>query len=124
MSEGGRVLRAVRGAITVDADEPALVREGTVALLHEMLHRNALAADDLVSILFTTTEDLSSEFPAVGAREIGLAAVPLLCAREIPVPGSMPRCIRALIHCYAPEGRPIRHAYLREARQLRMDLPE
>jgi chorismate mutase len=124
MSDGAPILRAVRGAITVPEDTPEAIREGTTELLREMLHRNALAPGDLVSILFTTTEDLVSEFPAVAARHIGLGAVPLICAREIPVPGSMARCVRALAHCYAPEGRPIRHAYLRDARQLRMDLPE
>jgi len=65
-----------------------------------------------------------SDFPAVAARELGLANVPLLCAQEIPVAGSMPKCIRGLVHCYMPEDRPVRHAYLREARQLRLDLPE
>ena len=120
----GRVLRAVRGAITVSEDTGEAIRAGTAELLREVLERNALAAEDLVSILFTATADLSAEFPAVAARELGLSQVPLLCAREIDVPGSMPRCIRLLAHCYAPADRSIRHVYLGEARKLREDLAE
>jgi chorismate mutase len=118
------VLRAVRGAITVPADTADAIRSGTAELLRTVLERNGLGADDLVSILFTATHDLSADFPAVAAREMGLSHVPLLCAREMNVPGAMPRCIRLLAHCYAPADRPIRHVYLREARQLRLDLPE
>ena len=121
---GPRVLRAVRGAITVTEDTSADIRQGTTELLEAILERNALTHDDLVSIIFTTTHDLVSDFPAVAARELGLAGVPLLCTQEIPVVGSMPKCVRVLVHCYAPADREIRHAYLREARQLRMDLPE
>jgi chorismate mutase len=118
------VLRAVRGAITVDEDTGEAIHDRTAELLGEVLERNALGADDLVSLIFTATEDLTAEFPAVAAREIGLAAVPLLCAREIPVVGALGMCIRVLVHCYAPPDRAIRHVYLHEARQLRMDLPE
>ncbi len=118
------ILRAVRGAITVPADTSDEIREGTSALLRALLERNDLDHDDLVSIIFTVTHDLVSDFPAVAAREIGLANVPLLCSQEIPVVGSMPRCIRVMIHCYAPSERQIRHVYLRDARQLRLDLPE
>ncbi len=118
------ILRAVRGAITVPADTSEEIRTGTAELLQAILERNGLHHDDLVSIIFTVTHDLISDFPAVAAREIGLANVPLLCSQEIPVVGSMPRCIRVMIHCYAPPDRPIRHAYLRDARQLRLDLPE
>ena len=121
---GERTLRAVRGAITVAEDTSDEIREATRELLESLLERNALGHDDLVSIIFTTTHDLVSDFPAAAARDLGLANVPLLCAQEIPVVGSMPQCIRALVHCYAPADRPIRHAYLREARQLRLDLPE
>lgn len=124
MSGGDRVLRAVRGAITVDEDTAEAIHDATVELLHAVLERNALVHDDLVSIMFTATHDLSAEFPAVAARAMGLSNVPLLCAMEIPVAGAMPRCIRAMLHCYAPAGRRIRHVYLREARQLRTDLPE
>ena len=117
-------LRAVRGAITVAADTSDEIREGTIELLQTILERNDLVHDDLVSIIFTVTHDLVSDFPAVAAREIGLANVPLLCSQEIPVAGSMPRCVRVLVHCYAPPERQIRHVYLRDARQLRLDLPE
>jgi chorismate mutase len=119
-----RVLRAVRGATSIAEDTSAAIRAGTAELLREVLARNDLIPDDLVSIIFTATEDLAADFPAVAARELGLSAVPLICAREIPVVGSMPRCIRVMVHCYAPAARSIRHVYLREARQLRLDLPE
>jgi chorismate mutase len=118
------VVRAVRGAITVDADQPEEVRAATAELLGEVLARNALEPGDLISIIFTATPDLVSEFPAVAARQIGLSQVPLMCAQEIEVEGAMPRCIRVLIHCNAPVHRAIRHVYLRGARQLRLDLPE
>lgn len=118
------VLRAVRGAITVEVDSADAVHEGTTELLREVLERNQLTAEDLVSIIFTATPDLTSEFPAVAARGMGLSTVPLLCAREIPVVGAMPRCVRVMMHCYCPPSREIRHVYLREARQLRTDLPE
>jgi chorismate mutase len=119
-----RRLRAVRGAISVPKDTSEEIRQCTAELLETILERNSLGAEDLVSIIFTTTHDLVSDFPAVAAREIGLSNVPLLCTQEIPVVGSMPRCVRVLVHCYAPAERPIHHVYLREARQLRMDLPE
>lgn len=119
-----RRLRAVRGATSVTEDTSAAIREGTAELLSEVLARNALAHDDLVSIIFTATADLAADFPAVAARDLGLSAVPLICAREIPVVGSMPRCIRVMVHCYAPPELSIRHVYLRDARQLRTDLPE
>lgn len=118
------VVRAVRGAITVPEDTSAAIREGTTELLETLFARNGLAPDDLVSIIFTMTQDLVSDFPAVAARELGLSSVPLLCTQEIPVVGSMPRCIRVLVHCTVPPDRSIRHVYLREARQLRLDLPE
>lgn len=118
------MLRAVRGAITVAEDTSGEIRAATTELLEAILDRNELGHDDLVSIIFTMTHDLTSDFPAAAAREIGLSNVPLLCTQEIPVVGSMPLCIRVLVHCYAPPDRPIRHAYLRDARQLRLDLPE
>lgn len=120
----GQRLRAVRGAITVDQDTSEAIRAGTAELLVSVLERNGLGAEDLVSIVFTVTPDLRADFPAVAARDLGLSQVPLLCAQEIPVAGAMARCIRVLLHCYAPAEREVRHVYLREARQLRMDLPE
>jgi chorismate mutase len=88
----------------------------------ELLGRNALGPEDLVSCIFTLTEDLDAEFPAAAARRMGLSKVPLLCAREIPVPGALPRVIRVLLHAYAPAGTEPRHVYLGEARGLRLDL--
>jgi len=115
-------LRALRGAITVDANESGAILSATEELLHEVMERNALAADGMVSCIFTCTRDLDAEFPAVAARNLGLSSVPLLCAHEIDVPGSLPRVIRLLLHCYLdPEAEP-RHVYLRDAESLRRDL--
>ena len=118
------VVRAIRGAVTLDVDTAEEVRSATAELLGEVLSRNSLEPDDLISIIFTATPDLVSEFPAVAAREIGLSHVPLMCAQEIEVEGAMPRCIRVLVHCNVPVHRAIRHVYLRGARQLRLDLTE
>jgi len=118
------VLRAIRGAITVPEDTSEAISDATQELLRAVLGRNAIATDDIVSILFTATRDLVADFPAVAARGMGLSHVPLLCAQEIPVADAMPRCVRVMVHCYAPPERSIHHVYLREARQLRMDLPE
>jgi chorismate mutase len=115
-------LIALRGAISVDANEVDAILSGTEELMGELLRRNALDPGDLVSCIFTLTEDLDAEFPAVAARRMGLSQVPLLCAREIPVPGSLPRIIRVLIHCYVPPGIDTEHVYLGEARTLRLDL--
>ena len=120
----GQVVRAIRGATSVDEDTPAAILESTAELLAEVLERNDLRTDDLISIIFTVTPDLRSEFPAVAAREAGLTTIPLLCASEIAVPGSLGKCIRLLLHCTAPRDRRIHHVYLREARQLRPDLAE
>jgi chorismate mutase len=115
-------LIALRGATTVHANEAEPILAATEELMHELLQRNGLAAEELVSCLFTLTEDLDAEFPAVAARRMGLSRVPLMCAREIPVPGSLPRVIRVMIHCYAPEHHEPQHVYLGEARRLRLDL--
>lgn len=117
-------VRAIRGATTVDGDTPAQIGERTVALLEAMFERNGIAHDDLISIWFTVTQDLVSAFPATGARTIGLGDVPLLCAREIPVPGSMARCIRVLAHLHTDRSRnELHHVYLEGAVSLRDDLP-
>ncbi|MFM7060191.1 MAG: chorismate mutase [Actinomycetes bacterium] len=115
---------AVRGAITCDADTPAEIDRRTQQVVREMLERNALAHDDIISIFFTATEDLTSQFPATGARAMGLGDVPLICAREIPVPGSLPLVVRVLMHVHTdlPRDR-IAHVYLEGARVLRDDLP-
>ena len=115
-------LSALRGATSVHADERDAILRATTELMRALLERNALRADDLVSCLFTLTPDLHAEFPAVAAREMGLSAVPLMCARELDVPGSMPRVIRVLVHCYLADGRQPQHAYLGEAARLRLDL--
>lgn len=117
-------VRALRGATTVDADTPEQITSRTVTLLQEMFERNDVAHDDLISILFTVTDDLTSAFPAAAARTIGLGDVPLMCAREIPVSGSMPRCIRVLAHLTTERERTeLRHIYLERAVTLRDDLP-
>lgn len=116
------VVRAVRGATSVSEDTPEAIVESTAELLTEVLGRNALEPDDLISIIFTVTGDLTAEFPAVAAREAGLTRIPLLCTSEIPVPGSLGMCIRLMLHCTAPRERVIQHVYLREARILRPDL--
>jgi chorismate mutase len=115
-------LHALRGATTVHANDADAILDATDSLMRAVMERNELTADDLVSCIFTLTPDLDAEFPAVAARRIGLSAVPLLCAREIPVPGSLPRVIRVLIHCYLHEGRQPEHVYLNEAARLRLDL--
>jgi len=117
-------VRALRGATTCDADDPAEIADRTVELLEAMFARNGVDHDDLISILFTTTHDLTSAFPAAGARTIGLGDVPLLCAQEIPVPGSMARCVRVLAHLETERSRSeLHHVYLRDAASLRDDLP-
>jgi len=117
-------VRALRGATTTDADTAEQITTRTVALLREMFERNDVDHDDLISILFTVTDDLSSAFPATAARSIGLGDVPLMCAREIPVPGSMDRCIRVMAHLHTDRPRAeLRHVYLERAVTLRDDLP-
>ena len=115
-------LRAVRGAITVAEDTPDEVVSATRLVLEDMIARNGLSPDDMVSLIFTATSDVTSQFPAVAAREMGLTGVPLLCATEIPVPGSLPLCVRVMLHAYMPADTPVAHAYLREAVRLRDDL--
>jgi len=115
-------LRALRGAITVDRNDPEAILDGTEELVRSVMERNRLDPDDLVSCIFTSTKDLNAEFPAVAARRLGLDAVPLLCASEIDVPGSLPRVIRVLLHCYSEDGAKPQHVYLREAVNLRRDL--
>ena len=115
-------LHALRGAITVQENEREAILEATTELMGELLARNELHPDDIVNCIFTMTDDLNAEFPAVAARRMGLSRVPLLCAREIPVPGALPRVIRVLMHCYPPEGHEAQHVYLGAARRLRLDL--
>lgn len=133
MSENGDISRgryeapqqrlfAVRGAAQAEANEPAAILAATEELMRELIERNRLEPEAMVSCLFTTTEDLDAEFPAVAARDLGLTMVPLMCCREIPVPGSMPRVIRVMLHFYAPAGHEPAHVYVGEAQKLRTDL--
>jgi chorismate mutase len=115
-------LWAVRGAVQVDRNEADPILDATEELVREVIARNELSSEAMVSCIFTVTPDLDAEFPAVAARRLGLDAVPLLCASEVPVPGAMPRVIRLLVHYHAaPEHRPA-HAYLGETQALRSDL--
>lgn len=115
-------LWALRGATTVQANDADQILEATEELLVEILKRNNLTPAALVSCIFTTTNDLDAQFPAVAARNIGMNTVPLLCAREIDVPGSLPLAIRVMLHYYAPEDHESKHVYLRDAVTLRADL--
>ena len=117
-------LRAVRGAIQVDRDDREEVLEASAEMVRAVLDRNGLTPDDLVSVVFTATPDLTSEFPAYAARQMGIVDVPLLCATEIAVPGAMPRVLRLLAHVETDLPRSqVRHVYLRGAAALRTDLP-
>ena len=116
-------MRAVRGATTVAADEPMLIREAVIELLEAVLDENDIVPADVVSAVFTATPDLISEFPAHAARLFGWTDIPLLCAQELPVRGALPRCIRVLMHAETRRPRnEIKHVYLREAILLRADL--
>ena len=118
-------LRALRGAITCDENTKAEIEAKVRRLMKELLARNELEHDDLVSILFTATEDLTAEFPATAARALGLGDVPLLCARELAIDHGMPLVVRVLVHCYTDRSRDeLHHVYLEGARALRDDLPE
>jgi chorismate mutase len=117
-------LVALRGATTVDSDTPEAVIERTRELLSLLLEHNGVEHDQLVSIIFTSTRDLRSAFPALAARELGLGDVPLLCAGELDVVGGNPNTIRVLLHCYSARPRAsLRHVYLHRAKHLRDDLP-
>jgi chorismate mutase len=122
MSTGVR-LRAVRGATTVEVDDRDAIVAATAELLEALVARNDIGPDDVVSILFTATDDVTAEFPAAAARRLGLADVPLMCAREMAVGGSLPSCIRVLMHLYTErDAADLRHVYLRGAVGLRTDL--
>jgi chorismate mutase len=113
---------ALRGAVQAERDDRESILSATAELLKEMMARNDLAPERMVSCILTSTEDLKAEFPAVAARQIGLSDVPLLCTREIDVPGSMPRVIRAMVHYYAAADHAPQHVYLGAAAALRSDL--
>lgn len=117
-------VRAVRGATQVAADDREQIIEATAELVRAVLSRNGIEPEHLISVVFTATPDLTAEFPAYAARAIGITDVPLLCATEIAVPGSMPRVIRLLAHVESDRPRAeFRHVYLHGAAALRTDLP-
>jgi chorismate mutase len=115
-------LYAVRGATAVPRNDVKAILDSTEELLRELISRNELESERMVSCLFTSTDDLNAEFPAVAARRLGLDAVSLLCTRELDVPGAMRGVIRVLLHYYASEGHSPVHVYLGDAQQLRKDL--
>lgn len=121
--DGGQPrLFAVRGAAQAEANDSQAILTATEELMRGLIERNRLEPEAMVSCLFTTTDDLDAEFPAVAARDLGLTMVPLMCCREIPVPGSMPRVIRVMLHFYAPADHTPAHVYVGEAQKLRTDL--
>jgi chorismate mutase len=120
-----RQLRALRGATTLETDSRDQVIARTATLIRTILDRNDISHEDLVSLIFTATDDVRSEFPAAAARSIGISDVPLLCARELDVEGAVPLCVRVLIHLYTDkEPSALRHVYLEGAQPLRTDLPQ
>jgi chorismate mutase len=117
-------IRALRGATTVDVDKKEHLFERVIALLEELFDRNDIDHDDVISLIFTATDDIHCGFPAEAARKFGLGDVPLLCARELEVEGATPRCVRILVHLSTERSRSeLRHVYLEGARGLRDDLP-
>jgi chorismate mutase len=118
-------VRAIRGAVQIDADEREAILEGTTELVSEVMSRNNLTTDDVISVLFTVTPDLTAEFPALAARKLGFHDVPLICATEIPVPGAMPRVVRLMAHVETDLSRSaVQHVYLRGALALRLDIAQ
>ena len=118
-------VRGIRGAITVEKDDPAEIDTANRELLQELIRKNEISAEDIISIIFTVTADIKSAFPATAARAMGLNLVPLICTQEIPVPGALPLCIRVLMHVDTPKTQgEISHRFLRNAAQLRPDLSE
>jgi len=119
---GTQRLYALRGATSIEDNTEQAILDGTRALVQEIMSRNELGPEQMVSCVFSATTDLNAQFPAVAARDLGLNQVPLLCTQEIEVPGSLPRVIRILLHYYASNGHAPQHVYLGEARALRADL--
>ncbi|SES76422.1 chorismate mutase [Nonomuraea wenchangensis] len=119
------MVRAVRGAIQVDADDRDSIIEGTTELVSTLMERNRLTTDDVISVLFTATPDLTAEFPALAARKLGFHEVPLICCTEIGVPGALPRIVRLMAHIETDRPRSeIHHVYLRGAVALRQDIAQ
>ena len=118
-------VRAIRGAIQVSEDDRDAILDGTTEMVSAVMTRNDLTTDDVISVLFTVTPDLTAEFPALAARKLGFHAVPLMCATEIPVPGAMPRVVRLMAHVETESSRAqIQHVYLRGAVGLRQDIAQ
>jgi chorismate mutase len=118
-------VRAIRGATTLDHDEQEHLHERTQELVDAMLTENTLSIDDLISVFFTCTPDIVSDFPAAAARQMGLGAVPLMCAQEMDVPGALPRVVRVMVHAHMDTPRAdVVHVYLHEATSLRRDLAQ
>ncbi|MER7544270.1 chorismate mutase [Actinomadura sp.] len=118
-------VRAVRGATQIDADDRDQILEATTELVSEVMARNGLTTDDVISVIFTVTPDLTAEFPALAARKLGFHEVPLLCATEIGVPGALPRVIRLMAHIETDRPRSdVQHVYLRGATALRLDIAQ
>lgn len=118
-------VRGLRGATSVAEDTSEEVIAATAELIQEMMSRNGLEKDDLITIIFTATPDIRSEFPAAAARKMGISDIPLLCAAELDITGAVPRVIRILMHIYTElDYSSLRHVYLRDAKPLRTDLPQ
>jgi chorismate mutase len=118
-------IRAIRGATCLQRDDATEMAEAVTELLHEVMSRNSISADDFVSVLFTSTPDLHSAFPAAAARGVGLADVPLICAQEIDVTGAMEKVVRVMVHVQTSKSRgEIKHVYLRGAEALRQDIAQ
>ena len=122
MSEAPERVYAVRGAVQADRNDRESILAAADELIRELMRRNELEPEAMISCILTCTDDLDAEFPAVAARGAGLTSVPLLCTREMNVPGAMERVIRAMVHYYAPADREPAHTYLGEAQRLRSDL--
>ncbi|MFI0481597.1 chorismate mutase [Actinomadura sp. 9N215] len=118
-------VRAVRGATQIDADDREQMLAATAELVAAVMARNELTTDDVISVIFTVTPDLTAEFPALAARKLGFHEVPLLCATEIGVPGALPRVIRLMAHVETDRPRAdVQHVYLRGATALRLDIAQ
>ena len=118
-------VRAVRGAVQISGNDRDEILAGTTELVTEVMSRNELSTDDVISVLFTATPDLTAEFPALAARKLGFQEVPLLCASELDVPGAMPRVVRLMMHVETTKPRSaLQHVYLRGAAALRLDIAQ
>ena len=118
-------VRAIRGAIQVDANQREEILAGAAELVTEVMIRNNLSQGDVISVIFSATADLNAEFPALAARKLGFQDVPLLCCAEIDVPGAMPRIVRLMMHVETAMSRAqVQHAYLRGAAALRLDIAQ